>query len=89
VVGVKFIREYDASWTFPADIWANQKGLASNIQNVNMKLMKYIINPFDYEVESGAFTEANMTKIEFLTLGVSEIPVILTSSTYVEFRDPY
>ena len=57
----------DAFWMFPNNVFVNQPGLASSFQEVKVKIIKYINNPFKFEINPGAHLEQNITSVEFLT----------------------
>lgn len=90
VSGRNYIKEKDAYWNFPTNIFANQQGVASRVQEIHAKLVKNILNPFLYERNSNAFLESNITSVEFYTVAGNKIPVNLSSSsTYIDYREPY
>jgi hypothetical protein len=52
-----YISQNNAYWTLPSNIFDNQLGLASPFVEVKIKLVKYINNPFEHEINAGAYLE--------------------------------
>ena len=51
--------------------------------------MKYIVNPFKFEKDPGAFLESNITSVEFFSLANNIIEIALNDKNYVDYREPF
>ena len=91
VNGTIYIRSKDSYWQFPPDLFALQNGVASRYHEINFKLVKNIMHPFQFEPKPGAFLESNVTTIEAFSLNSVSISLELpaTSPNYIQYKEPY
>lgn len=89
VYGTQFIKSKDAYWRFPTTIWNNLPGVASSRHEIRQLMVKHIANPFKFERDPGVFLESNITTVEFYSLGNEKLPVTLSGTEYIDYREPF
>lgn len=83
-----FIKSNDVFFTIPNDIYATAQSQASDHQEIKLKMMKWMANPFIYEPEEKAHVENNVTTLTILNTAGREIR-IQNISTPINIMMPY
>ena len=83
-----FIKSNDVFFTIPNDIYATAQSQASDHQEIKLKMMKWMADPFNFAPEEKARVDNNVTTLTILNTAGNEIS-IQNLSTPINIMMPY
>lgn len=69
------IRNNDAYWITPSDLFENNQGQASDKHFVKMRIVKWLANPFLFEQKPNGFAGQNFTEFSFYDASGAQIEI--------------
>lgn len=83
------IKNNDIYWHTPASLFAENQGMASDSQEVKLRIVKWLSNPYLFELEPHGHAENNVTTFGFYNTAGDHIDVILEESDPISIVEPY